>query len=199
MVHNGSVKVLLRAAAIVLFASASMACAGLRASTLPQGPPLDVPPPPSAVNAPAEPEPEPASGVQPTPAPADAPPVRRTPRTAPLRPPAPRKTDTPDKPPEPPPAAPIKPATDSAPPAPSLQTTAKVAELEQKIRALLTGATRDLEKIDVRTLDADRRGQFDQAKRFAEQAEAALKVKNLAFAEQLADKAATLANLLVKR
>jgi phage terminase small subunit len=109
-----------------------------------------------------------------------------------------RKADKPDKT-EPPPATPAKPAAEVAPPAPSLQTTAKVDELEQKIRALLTRATRDLDRIEVRTLSADRRTQYDEARRFAEQAEAALKVKNLAFAEQLADKAATLADLLAKR
>jgi len=74
-----------------------------------------------------------------------------------------------------------------------------VEELEQNIRALLARATRDLGGIVVKTLNTDGRAQYDEARRFAEQAEAALKVKNLAFAEQLADKAATLAGMLAKR
>jgi len=197
LVHNGGVKVLLCAALVVLSASASAACAGRHVRTQPQGPPLDVPPPPSLVGVPVESEPEPAK-VQPSPAPAVARPARRPQRATPPKPLPTRKADTPDKT-EPPPAIPAKPAAEAAPPAPSLQTTAKVDELEQKIRALLTRATRDLDKIPVRTLSADRRTQYDEARRFAEQAEAALKVKNLAFAEQLADKAATLADLLAKR
>ena len=197
LVHNGGVKVLLCAALVVLSASASVACAGLHARTPPQGPPLDVPPPPSLAGVPVESEPEQAL-VQPSPAPAAARPARRTPRATPQKPVPIRKADKPDKT-EPPPATPAKPAAEVAPPAPSLQTTAKVDELEQKIRALLTRATRDLDRIEVRTLSADRRTQYDEARRFAEQAEAALKVKNLAFAEQLADKAATLADLLAKR
>jgi len=172
-----------------------MACVGAHARTYPEGPSLEVPPPPSLVAAPFENEPE-LPAVQPSPAPADAPSTRRA--TPPKPGPAP-KLEKPDKTEPLPPAAPAKPAADAVPPAASLQTTAKVGELEQKIRALLDRATRDLEKIVVGTLSADGRAQYDEARRFAEQAEAALKVKNLAFAEQLADKAATLAGLLAKR
>jgi hypothetical protein len=189
---------------MVLFASATVACAGVQARTLPQGPPLDVPPPPSLVSEPFETEPEPepeAPAAQPAPVQAGQRPARRTPAATSPKPAATRKADVPDKS-EPQPAAPAKPGADAAPPAApvaSLQTTTNVGELEQKIRALLARATRDLGKIDVRTLDAGARTQYDEARRFAEQAEAALKVKNLAFAEQLADKAATLAGLLAKR
>jgi hypothetical protein len=56
----------------------------------------------------------------------------------------------------------------------------------------------DLGRIDYKRLNQDARAQFDQAKRFLEQAEGALKVKNFVYAEQLADKAASLAALLVK-
>jgi len=140
---------------------------------------------------------EPAPPVaQPSDTPTAMTPVKRVPRTTPARPATTRKTDPPEKT-EPQPVT--TPAAAVGAPAPSLQTTANVGELEQKIRALLTRAARDLEKIDVRTLGTAARAQYDDAKRFAEQAEAALKVKNLAFAEQLADKAATLAGLLAKR
>jgi len=41
--------------------------------------------------------------------------------------------------------------------------------------------------------------QYDTAKRFIQQAEDALKAKNFVFAEQLADKAATLAAALAQK
>ena len=63
----------------------------------------------------------------------------------------------------------------------------------------MTVATRDLGQIDYRALGADARAQYDTAKRFIGQAERALKDRNVAFAEQLADKAATLAALLQKK
>jgi CRISPR-associated Cas5-like protein len=191
------VKILLRAASVVLLASASMACFGVHARTQPEGPSLDVPPPPPLVGAPIESAPEPAKGQRP-PAAVGVPPPKDTSAAPPRKPQPARLVDQPDKT-EPPPAAPAKPATEAAPPAASLQTTAKVGELEKKIQALLKRATQDLDKIVVGTLGADRRAQYDEARRFAEQAEAALKVKNLPFAEQLADKAATLADLLAKK
>jgi len=197
LVHNGRVKLLLRAASIGLLVSASMACTGVHARTQPEGPPLAVPPPPAVSGAPIENEPEPAT-VQPSPPRTDARPARRTPRATSPKPAPARKAEKPDKV-EPPPVPLAKPVAEAAPPAASLQTTAKVDELEQKVRTLLSRATRDLDRIDVRTLSAERRAQHDEARRFAQQAEAALKVKNLAFAEQLADKAATLADLLAKR
>ena len=197
MVHNVLVKVLLRAASVVLLASSLVACGAVHARTSPEGPSLDVPPPPVVIATPVESDLEPPA-VQPSPPPAEASPARRTPRAAPRKPMPTPKIEVPDKT-EPPPAAPAKPSADAVPPAASLQTTAKVEELEQKIRALLARATRDLGGIVVKTLNADGRAQYDEARRFAEQAEAALKVKNLAFAEQLADKAATLAGLLAKR
>ncbi|MCX6543135.1 MAG: hypothetical protein NTV05_01835 [Acidobacteria bacterium] len=190
-------KILLRAALVVLFASASMACAGVHARTLPEGPPLDVPPPPALIIEPFESEPD-LPAAQPSGVPADAKPARRTPRATLQRSAPATRIEKPDKT-EPLPATPAKPAADAAPPAALLQTTARVGELEKKIRTTLTGAARDLDRIDVRTLSVDGRAQYDEARRFAEQAEAALKVKNLAFAEQLADKAATLAGLLAKR
>lgn len=188
---------MLRAAAVVLLASVSMACAGVQARTIPQSPPLDVPPPPVPIEVPFAADPDPPA-AQPSSTPGGAEPERRPRSVTSPKPVAPRKPDVPEKT-ETPPAAPPAAATEGGLPVANLQTTAKVGELEKKIKGLLTRATRDLEQIDVRTLRAGARAQYDEAKRFAEQAEAALKVKNLAFAEQLADKAATLAGLLAKR
>ena len=71
--------------------------------------------------------------------------------------------------------------------------------MERKVRALLANAARDLSRVDYRSLSVDAKAQYDIAKRFSEQAEEALKVKNVVFAGQLADKAATLAALLIRR
>ena len=84
-------------------------------------------------------------------------------------------------------------------PVPPLQTTANVTEVERTIRARMALASRDLDRTDYRALSAERREQYDTAKRFLQQADDALKVKNLVFAEQLADKAATLAAALAQK
>ena len=47
-------------------------------------------------------------------------------------------------------------------------------------------------------LDADGRAQYDTARRFMHQAEEAMKSGNLAFAGKLADKAATMALVLIR-
>ena len=64
---------------------------------------------------------------------------------------------------------------------------------ERSVRDLLTRASRDLNRVDYMRLSTDSRAQYEQSKRFSEQAEQALKERNLIFAATLADKAATLA------
>ncbi|MBI4484613.1 MAG: hypothetical protein HY655_01255 [Acidobacteria bacterium] len=88
----------------------------------------------------------------------------------------------------------------AAPPT-TLQTTPKDAEgeLDRSIRTTLSRATADLSRIDYRVLDANGRNQYDTAKRFVQQAEDALRAKNLVFAKNLADKAASLAAQLAGR
>jgi hypothetical protein len=71
--------------------------------------------------------------------------------------------------------------------------TANDAEAERRVRDVLARATRDLERVDRRTLGADARAQFDTARRFIDQASEALKVRNYMFAAYLADKAEALA------
>jgi uncharacterized protein (DUF885 family) len=93
---------------------------------------------------------------------------------------------------EPPPAAPA-----AAPPTPTttLQTTpaAEQGEVERAIRATMARASAGLNRIDYRALNANARTQYDTAKRFIQQAEDAIRMQNLPFAKNLADKAATLA------
>ena len=65
------------------------------------------------------------------------------------------------------------------------------------MRDLLTRAARDLNRVDYGRLSADGRAQYQQSKRFSQQAEQALKDRNFVFATTLADKAATLATELL--
>jgi hypothetical protein len=87
-----------------------------------------------------------------------------------------------------------KPAAVPGPPT-ALQTTssAEQGEAEKAIRTTMVRASGDLNKVDYRALNAGARNQYDTAKRFIEQAEDAIRLKNLLFAKNLADKAAVLA------
>ena len=194
-----AVRAWISAPLVGLLAAACVACTPPRVKTEPQGPALDAPVPPVHVVVPAEDPP--AAPTSPAPGAKPAPRVTRTPlRTPPAKT---DKTAKPDKTEKPDASVPVpaKPAAEEPAPAasPTLQTTANVDEEERKIRALLARAASDLGQVDTRTITADRKSQYDTAKRFAQQAEDALKEKNVVFARQLADKAATLAALLVKR
>ncbi len=70
------------------------------------------------------------------------------------------------------------------------------ADFEKRIRAQLGRAEVDLARVNRQTLGTEARAQYDAARGFIRQCEAALKVRNLVFAGQLADKAATMAGLL---
>ena len=187
---NGRMRRLLCLFAVaVALAIAASGCVSAQATGDPAGPALEPPAPPPHTIIPVEIVEEPAappSGAAPTP-------VIVRPMA---RPPAPR----PEKPAEKP-AEKVEPvaAAPPAPPAPPLQTTANVTEVERAIRARMTQASRDLGRTDYRALTAERRAQYDTAQRFLQQADEALKVKNLVFAEQLADKAATLAAALAQK
>ncbi len=179
-------------ATFALLALTAGACAKVHARTI--GPPLDAPaPPPRVVPSalpPIESQPivaSPPVGDVPAPPPSDR---------IPARPAAPR-AERPEPVPAPAPTTPPRPVPD-APEPPTLQTTANPAAAEQRTRASLANATRDLGRIDVRTLSSDAKAQFDIARRFVTQAGDALNAKNFEFAQQLADKAATLAALLQK-
>ena len=107
-------------------------------------------------------------------------------------------------PPAPPAAAPPvateRPPTPPSPePPPTLQTTANQDVAEQRTRTALANATRDLGRIDVRSSARTPKAQYQIARRFVAQATDALNAKNFEFAQQLADKAATLAVLLQRR
>ena len=66
------------------------------------------------------------------------------------------------------------------------------------IRNLMNRAARDLSRVNTNALNADGRSQFETARRFLQQAEEALNIPNIVFAGRLADKAATMAAILVR-
>jgi outer membrane biosynthesis protein TonB len=198
---------LLTVAAVVVLLTPPLlsgcAHANAQAKTTPDAP-LDMPAPPPR-------EAEPNDAETPTPMPLVAEPARNSaarPRQTPSREPAkteppktePAKPETP-KPETPPPADLPKPIDEPAKAPTTLQTTPATAEgvVERAIRASLTRATADLNRIDYRALNADARTQYDTAKRFISQADGAIRSKNLVFAKNLADKAAALAAQLAGR
>lgn len=166
-----------------------------QAKTAPDGPPLEVPAPPPRVIAAAE-EPiatTPAEPLEPAPPPASTArrPVRRPAQTEPAQKPEPAPADTPM-----PQAAPPEPAVTTTPPAPTLRAPGSA---EKPIRDLVAKAQRDLAQVDYARLTSAGKTQYEQSKRFAEQAEQALKDQNIPYAQTLADKAATLAAELLGR
>jgi len=168
-------------------------CARAKAKTVPDVPPaLDVPAPPARDVETNETEPP-----QPVPLPQE--PARNAPPRPRPAPPTTPKAEQPRQEPPKPEAAPEgevpKPAEEPARPPTTLQTTPAEAEgdLERGIRDTLARASNGLNRIDYRILDANGRSQYDAAKGFIRQADAAIRAKNLVFAKSLADKAATIA------
>jgi hypothetical protein len=177
----------------VLFVVGATGCARAKAKTVPDVPPaLDVPaPPPRDVETnetePPQPVPlptEPARTAPPRPRPAPPQPAPAQPRQEPPKP----ETTTPEGEVPKPPEEPARPPT-------TLQTTPAEAEgdVERGIRETIARAANGLNRIDYRILDTNGRSQYDAAKGFIRQADAAIRAKNLVFARSLADKAATIA------
>lgn len=178
-------------AAFLLFCLASVVTSGClraKAKTLPDAP-LDVPAPPTHDVEPIEVEAPPPLGLVQEPA-RNAPPRARPPATREQPKAEPAKPDAPPLVGEP-----AKALEEPARPTTTLQTTppASEVEVERSIRASLMRANVDLGRVDYRQLNKDARTQYDTAKRFVNQADEALRSKNLVFAKSLADKAATLA------
>jgi hypothetical protein len=188
------------AVAWTVLAGSASGCAMLHARARSLGPALDVPPPPARV-VPIESQPivvapptvddVPSRAPEPIPPTTPVPPPPRADR----EPAPPTRTEVPADAG----AGAATPAPAPATPPPALQTTANPTEAEQRTRAALENAKRDLGRIDLRRLNSEARSQYEIARRFVQQAEEALKARNPVFAEQLADKAATLAALLQKQ
>lgn len=177
----------------LLVAVACTGCFRPRVAAAPTAPPLTVPEPPERVFLPPE-EPLPAEALVPVEAP--------VPTVAPAapRPPAPRRAGGP---PQEEPRVDTPPAAQGGPPDPSRELRASPsagdAQAERAVRDTLARSTRDLGRVSVARLSVDGRAQFEQARRFAQQAEQALNARNVFFAATLADKAASLAADLANR
>lgn len=181
-----------RAVAVVCglaVAGALAGCAKAQTVATPVMPTLAPPEVPPRVVAEYLPDPPlPAAPVSPEAVTAPAPRPPRPPRRDIPRPEAPA-----DEPQGPPVAAPATPA-----PALALQMPGASAKADQSVRALLAQAARDLGRVNYQALDTDGRAQYETARRFMQQADDALKVRNVMFAGKLADKAATMASVLLR-
>jgi hypothetical protein len=177
-------------------AVSTASCAHGKPKSVVELPPLDMPAAPPRVVEASAPQPtsvvslpdEPTSNIRPRPVPA-----QRTETPRPAEPPrVEQSASEPPRPAEEPPK-PLPPTT--------LQTTPtqREGEVERRIRILVAQAQNDLNRVNYQALNADARNQYDTAKRFATQAEDALRARNLVFANNLADKAAALAAQLLGR
>jgi hypothetical protein len=179
----------LRIIALLVFTVALSACAAkAQVRNDVEVPLLDPPPPPPRVVV-TYPEPEPLP-VVPT-VEATATPARPAPRPARTE----QKPEPLDTPPEPVVEAPRPP---SGPALTLTPTPGTEAQTVTAIRSLMDRAARDLQRVNAAALNNDGRAQLEQARRFLQQADEALKVRNNVFAGRLADKAATIAAILVR-
>ena len=164
------------AAVLLLLAVVAAGCATTQARTVPAGPPLEVPLPPARVPAPVN--------------------LPSTPEVATVEPPDVGAEDAPRAPQETPAPAPPAVSPAAAPlPARELRAVSGAEETAAlaEIRTMLRRASRDLERVDYNRLSGPGRLQYEQSRRFGQQAEEAIRDRNLVFAATLAEKAAALA------
>lgn len=195
---------LLRAVLIVVLAPALASCASVQAKTPASTPPLDIPPPPAHVIEPAAELPSMPEPVGELPPPAAGEPTRTTkPAPKSSNEAKPETTKPEAKPPETatPPVDQPKETPKPVEPAPQLATpqTADTTSAATVVRTTIDRAQGLLNGVDYRTLSAERKNAYGQAKLFLEQADKALKQNNLTEAQGLAAKAEMLAHELAGR
>ncbi len=179
-------RLLLGACIAGLALAALPACTKVRAEMPTPPAALHVPEAPARINVPVDPVPLPPPDPPP-PATVDkpaSPPVASTTR------PRPAPTPTPATPP-----AGQPPASDP-PPAP---VRLGQADAEKRAQDRLATAEREIKRVKRDALPRDAQEQHDSATRFIRMAKNAMTARNYVFAYYCADKAATLAELLVKR
>jgi hypothetical protein len=157
------------------------------------------PPPPHVVPINAEPIAEPVGDVPGAPStPGGTPATRNAGRGTREVPPKPAASESkPETKPETPPAQPETPPPPAAPP-PQLRT-AESSGTEVVVRGAIERTRQILGTVDYRKLTPVRRKAYDDAKKFADQADDALKQGNVVFAQGVAGKAETLAKELAGR
>jgi hypothetical protein len=169
---------------VVAFGAAGCSARAIAPMAEPEIPSLEPPPAPPRIVA-VYPDPPP-------PVPLEA--TATVPPSAVLKP-QPRPT------PPPPTQEPARESASVASPPPALTLTPAPgieAKTEASIRVLLGRASSDLARVNGTSLNADGRTQLEAARRFVQQAEEALKARNLVFAGKLADKAVAMAAVLVR-
>lgn len=195
---------LLRGIPAIVLAPAIAACATAQAKAPASVPPLDVPPPPPHVVAPAAELPSMPEPVGELPPPAAGQPTRQPKPPAPRTPGSEPKSETKPgevKPPEPPPVEQPKEAPKPPEPAPQLVTpqTADTSAAANGVRATIDRAQGLLNSVDYRHLSNERKKAYNDAKQFLTQAEKGLQQNNLQFAQGVATKAEMLAKELAGR
>ncbi|HEY7189382.1 MAG TPA: hypothetical protein VH436_22650 [Vicinamibacterales bacterium] len=187
-------KFLHRAFCVLSCAAIAGGCGKKHIQTVADGPALAMPAPPSRVFAPIEDE-EPLAATTKTPDTPTAAPSAPQPASPTRRRPSPAESERTEQPPAPAPA-----------PTPAIETRELRAasspadnESERKITDLMTRARQTLNTVDYRVLSTGRRENYDQAKEMLTAAEKAMKERNFAYAETLADKAMKLATELLGR
>jgi len=174
--------------AMLILAASAAACMRVQARTPAAEPGLNTPPAPAPIVTPVVLEP-PAPEPEPTPVTSTTNPAR-DPVTPPARPPRP----APATPPPPVTAPPAEPT----PPPPTLQTTPDASATENRTNATLNTAEQNLNRVVRDRLGPEARAQYDNAVGLIRMSKNYLKLKNYMYAEQLADKAAAVALLLIK-
>ena len=168
-------------ALLLVLCAGAAACGKVQAKTPGPAPSLSMPEPPTRLVFPVNVDPPPAPPVTEKPAPA-ASPTRSTTAARPT--PTPAATPTPSPTPEATPAV--------------LITSASLQELENTARARLERAKTDLGRLKRESLGKDAQDQYDSAERYIRMAGDAIKLKNFVYASFCAEKASTLAGLLIK-
>ena len=174
------------------------ACASTLAKGSSDKPPLDVPPPPPhAIELPAEPL-EPVGEIPSAPG-GTSPGASRTTRPTPSKPETSKPESKPDT--TPPTTTPTEPAPVAPPPAasnPQLRTpqTADTSTAAKTVRTTIDRARTMLSTVNFAPLSDERKKAYNDAKLFIQQAEDALKAGNIVFAQASASKAETLAKEL---
>jgi hypothetical protein len=173
-------------------AAGAAGCATTQAKAPVDRPALEVPPVPPRVIAAA-----PAPQLAPEPVP-DLPPAPANPRPRPPQ----RDTSKPEAKPETPPVeAPAAPPPAQQPVVPPLRTggSPDSAEAARQITDIRNRAKKLLDDTDYRKLTRDQQAQYDNAKRFIDETDEALRTKNFEFARGVAEKAERLARELQGR
>jgi len=188
-------KFLHRAFCVLSCAALAGGCGKKHIQTVADGPALAMPAPPSRVFSPIEDEEPLAATTQPgsnTPAQPPNPPQQARPARPRPSPAESERTEQPTTPaPAPTPAVETRELRAASSPADN--------ESERKITDLMNRARQTLNNVDYRVLSTGRRENYEQAKEMLTAAEKAMKERNFAYAETLADKAMKLATELLGR